>query len=188
MTETGHLIKEEAVLMSDDKKRNLVSPATIKKIHEITNHKNADNLMWAFKCANLMDADLKKKINKVISECRVCKKFTKRFSRPKATLPKSTEFNQIVTLDLKFFDGVPVLWLIDSCTRFIKGAVLKKIEGHNLVKAIHKNSICNFGFHSIRFWADNGTVSERDAHRGHAGHGHARGHPLDTYLSRRVCN
>ena len=157
IAETVHLIREESVLLTEDKKRDLVSPTTIKKIHEVTNHKNADNLMWAFKCANLMDSDLKKNINQVISNCRVCKKFMKTFSWPKATLPKSTEFNQIVTLDLKFFYGVPILWLVDSCTRFIKGAVLKNKEGPTLVKAIHKNWICNFGFPSIRFWADNGT-------------------------------
>ena len=129
----------------------------IKEIHETTNHKNAKDLMWAFKCANLMDSGLRQKIEDVVTECRVCKKFKKTFYRPKATLPKSTEFNQIVTLDLKFFEKIPVLWLVDSCTRFIKGVVLKNKEASTIIKAIHENWICNFGFPSIRFWADNGT-------------------------------
>ena len=45
MSDTVHLIQEETVLISEEKKRNLVSPATIKKIHEVTNHKNANNLL-----------------------------------------------------------------------------------------------------------------------------------------------
>ena len=47
--------------------------------------------------------------------------------------------------------------MVDSCTRFIKGVVLKNKEGPTIVKAIHEGWICNFGFPSIRFWADNGS-------------------------------
>ena len=150
LVETVHLTTEE-------KKEILVSYETIKKIHETTNHKNAENLMWAFKCADLMDSDLRKKVNSVISNCKVCTRFKKTFSRPKSTLPKSTEFNQIVTLDLKFFEKTPVLWMVDSCTRFIKGVVLKNKEAPTVITAIHEHWICNFGFPSIRFWSDNGT-------------------------------
>ena len=123
----------------------------IKEIHETTNHKNAKDLMWAFKCANLMDSGLRQKIEDVVMECKVCKKYKKTFSRPKSTLPKSTEFNQIVTLDLKFFEKTPVLWLVDICTIFIKGVVLKNKEAPTIITAIHENWICNFGFPSIRF-------------------------------------
>ena len=50
-----------------------------------------------------------------------------------------------------------MLWLVDSCTRFIKGAVLKNKEGPTIVQAIHEKLICNFGFPSVRFWTNNGT-------------------------------
>ena len=157
LQQTVNLVMEETVLISEEQTEKLLSVNTIKKIHEVTNHKNAENLMWAFKCANLLNPDLRKNVNRVVADCKVCTKFKKTFARPKATLPKSTEFNQIVTLDLKFFDKTPVLWIVDSCTRFIKGVVLKNKEGPTIVKAIHENWICNFGFPSIRFWADNGT-------------------------------
>ena len=157
LPETVHLIQEECALVDKTTKDKLATLETIRKIHEVTNHKNADNLLWAFKCADMTDPDLRKNINKTVTNCKICKKFKKTFSRPKTTLPKSTEFNQIVTMDLKFFGSVPVLWLVDSCTRFIKGTVLKNKEGPTLVKAIHEHWICNFGFPSIRFWADNGT-------------------------------
>ena len=150
-------LAEEVFLTQEEKKEKLVTFETIKKIHETTNHKNAKDMMWAFKGANLMDSELRQKIQDVVTECKVCKKFKKTFPRPKATLPKSTEFNQIVTLDLKFFEKTPVLWLVDSCTRFIKGVTLKNKEAPTIIKAIHEYWICNFGFPSIRFWADNGT-------------------------------
>merc|ERR1712082_345324 len=156
LKKTVHLVKEETVLLGTSEKEKIVSHSTVKKIHEVTNHKSAENLLWAFKCADLLDADLRKLIVKVVKECRICNKFKKTFPRPKSTLPKSTEFNQIVTLDLKFFGKVPVLWLVDSCTRFIKGSVIKDKEAETIMKAIHKDWICNFGFPSVRFWADNG--------------------------------
>ena len=59
-------------------------------------------------------------------------------------------------MDLKFFEKTPVLWLVDSCTRFIKGAVLRDKEAPTILEAIHESWICNFGFPSVRFWADNG--------------------------------
>ena len=99
---------------------------------------------------------MRKTVAKVVAECKICRKFKKTFPRPRSTLPKSTEFNQIVTLDLKFFGKVPVLWLVDSCTRFIKGSVIKDKEAKTIMKALHKDWICNFGFPSVRFWADNG--------------------------------
>ena len=47
--------------------------------------------------------------------------------------------------------------MVDSCTRFIKGAALSNKEGPIIIKAIHEAWICNFGIPSVRFWADNGT-------------------------------
>ena len=156
--ETVHLVKEEMKihLTQEEKNEALVSYNNVKKIHEVTNHKSADNLMWAFKCADLLDADLRKTVSRVINDCKICRKFKKTFSRPKSTLPKSTEFNQIVTMDLKFFGKTQILRLVDSCTRFLKGAVLPNKEAETIVKAVHESWICNFGFPSVRFWADNG--------------------------------
>ena len=61
LEKTVHLIEEETSFLSkDEKKEKLVSYNTIKKIHEVTNHKSANDLMWAFKCADLLGADLTK--------------------------------------------------------------------------------------------------------------------------------
>ena len=135
LKETVNLV-ETVYLTQEEKKDKLVTFETIKKIHETTNHKNAKDLMWAFKCANLMDSELRKKIQDVVTECKVCRKFKKTFSRPKSTLPKSTEFNQIVTLDLKFFEKTPVLWLVDICT------ILKKRCGPEKQRSPNHNN-CN---------------------------------------------
>ena len=46
--------------------------------------------------------------------------------------------------------------MVDSCTRFIKGVVIKNKEGNTVIDAIHKDWICNVGYPSVGFWADNG--------------------------------
>ena len=55
-----------------------------------------------------MGLKLNKKIRDIIkivvNRCSVCRKFKKSFPKPRVTLPKVTDFNQIVTLDLKMFD------------------------------------------------------------------------------------
>ena len=82
--------------MTEGTKASITSPEAIKKIHEVTKHKNLETLMWAYKCANLLDADLGRNIKKVEADCKICKKYRETFSRPKATLPKSTDINQIL--------------------------------------------------------------------------------------------
>ena len=76
--------------------------------------------------------------------------------KPRVALTKVTDFNQIVTIDLKQFDGVNVLWLIDSFTRFLQGVVLKNKEAETVVEAINSTWNWRFGFPVVGFWADNG--------------------------------
>ena len=44
-------------------------------------------------------AEVRKNIKRVFKDCKVCKKFRKSLRRPKVTLPKMMDFNEIVSLD-----------------------------------------------------------------------------------------
>ena len=67
------------------------------------------------------------------------------------------DFNQIVTFDLKKCGPKQILWMVCSFTRFLKGVVLNNKEGPTIIKALHKDWICNLGYPSTGFWGDNGT-------------------------------
>ena len=95
-----------------------------------------------------MNDTVRKSIKKVIESCDVCKKYKRSQGKPKVTLTKVTDFNQIVTMDLKQFDGVNVLWLIDSSTRFIQGKVLSNKEAETVVEALNSTWNWKFGFPS----------------------------------------
>ena len=68
----------------------------IKKVHINTNHKSDENLLHAYKKANILTYKVSKHTKKG------CQKYKKNI-RIKVTLKKFTDFNQVVTWDLKHF-------------------------------------------------------------------------------------
>ena len=50
---------------------------TIKQINLNTNHKLEENMLYAYRNANKLTDDVWKKINEVIENCDVCKKFSR---------------------------------------------------------------------------------------------------------------
>merc|ERR1712080_343181 len=102
----------------------LCSCKAVRKVHEVNRHKQKEQLIAAYRNAGWMSPELTGIITQVVSDCRVCQKFSKSVARPRVTLPKSTSFNEVVTLDLKEFGSKYVLWMIDSFTRFMQGKVI----------------------------------------------------------------
>ena len=64
--------------------------------------------------------------------------------------------NDIITLDLKFFDGIPVLWIIDAYTRYAIGKVLKNKEMEEVVKNVENEWFPKIRAPTSRIWLNNG--------------------------------
>ena len=47
---------------------------SIKRIHDVTNHKSEDQLLFAFRNANKLDDSVRKTIKRVAEGCRVCQR------------------------------------------------------------------------------------------------------------------
>ena len=77
-------------------------------------------------------------------------------ARPNLTFPKSTLFNEVVTLDLKEFGSKQVLWMIDSFSRFMVGKLLNNKKADTIIQAIMDNWCMNLGFPASGLFADNG--------------------------------
>ena len=60
-----------------------------------------------------------------MEECDECKRNTRSRSRPTVAMPGASNFNSIVTLDLKEIGNKYVLWMVCEFTRMMKGVVLK---------------------------------------------------------------
>ena len=128
----------------------------IKKVHEVTNHKSANNLIHAYRNANLITPAVVKTIKDVVRRCKICEKMKRSMSKPKIALPKAQDFNQIVTLDLKEMDGKYILWMICSFTRFMLGKVLPNKKAETILEALNSKWNYMVGFPSEGYWADNG--------------------------------
>ena len=83
--------------------------APLDQVHEVNPHKGKDQLIAAYRNAGYMSPELSNTIERVVKDCKVCQKFQKSMARPIVTLPKSTSFNEVVTLDLKDFGKKYVL-------------------------------------------------------------------------------
>ena len=148
--------EEDNVLFLDDEKENLCSMKAVRKVHEINHHKKKDQLVAAYRNAGWLSPELVSTIDTVVKNCKVCQKFEKSVSRPRVTLPKSTSFNEVVTMNLKEFGTKYVLWMVDSFTRFMQGKLIANKKVNTVIEALNSTWCMNLGYPSIGFFADNG--------------------------------
>ena len=130
---------------------------SIRKVHENTYHKGIGNLLHAYRNAGKLTPEVRKVITNVVENCNVCKKYKRSQRKPKVALTKVTDFNQIVTLDLKQFGDTNVLWIICSFTRFVQGIVLPDKSAEAIVEGLNTAWNWRFSFPSTGFWMDNGS-------------------------------
>ena len=77
------------MLYTNGEEEQLDTFKTIRKVHEVTNHKSADQLVIAYRNAGLMGPVTVKTINNVVRDCKVCQKFGKSMVKLKVALPKA---------------------------------------------------------------------------------------------------
>ena len=95
-------------------------------------------------------------IDHIVNDCKVCQKFQRSVARSRVTLPKTTSFNEVVTLDLKEFGSKYVIWMIDSFSRFMQGKMISNKKVDTIITALTDLWCMNVGFPSQGFFADNG--------------------------------
>ena len=131
---------------------------TALKLHRSFAHPSADRLLRMVNSAGdkwASNDQLKNEIRKVTNECNVCKMFKKAPSRPTVGLPMATEFNDVVAMDLKMYDGSIILHLIDLCTRLSAATIIPNKKSQTVVKAIFRIWISVYGA-PVKFLSDNG--------------------------------
>lgn len=97
--------------------------------------------------ANILDV--------VRKECDVCKRFNKPPPRPVVSLPLSTQFNEVVSMDLKHVGRHNVLHIVDTFTRFRSAAVVENKEPDTIIQSLFTAWIGFFGTPK-KFLVDNG--------------------------------
>ena len=73
----------------------------------------------AFRNAGKLNEEIRKKIDEIVDKCEICKMNGCSTSKPTVAIPKATDFNSMVAIDLKIVGDKYILWMVCACTRFI---------------------------------------------------------------------
>ena len=93
--------------------------AVAKKLHNQFVHPPSDRLIKLVSSAGLgEDLELISAIKKVSQSCKICAEYRRPASKPTVGMPLATSFNQVVAMDLKNFNGMWILHLIDHVSRY----------------------------------------------------------------------
>ena len=82
---------------------------TITKLHRQFAHPTAANLRTLLQNAGVFDDRMADCLAEVSRQCRVCHVIGKTLIRPVVALPRATEINDLVALDLKYWSVIPLL-------------------------------------------------------------------------------
>ena len=155
-TEVAKMINETFFMEASDKEKF----EAINKIHKITAHKQQEQLTRFLKNNKKYDKSIDKIISEVVKNCPTCNKFKKTSDRPKVSMPKANDTNQIVAIDLKEMrdDNCYILYLVCEFSKFTRGQVINNKTPEAVIKAIEENWIQKGpGYPSIGFFSDRGT-------------------------------
>ena len=151
----GEVSNEETVLYIE-KNGAGHNKKDIEKFHRVLNHKGIKNMEFAYRNAGKLDSQTRKFIRETVENCEICQQNMRSRSKPSIAIPRATDFNAIVTLDLKEVGKKYILWMVDAFTRLITGAVLKDKKAETVLDKIENEWCLRYGYPSVGFYADNG--------------------------------
>ena len=133
----------------------------IKKIHHLMCHPSELVLKKFFKESHDNDEETQQIIEDVSRSCHVCIRHKRTPPRPRAGLPVSSDFNDVVALDLKIREKnkKPILYAVDTYSRLTRGTIIKNKEPSTIVKAILETWVLGKGVGPgmpKKFLVDNG--------------------------------
>ena len=141
-----HNVEEYPVVFKvvDDKSDSEIA----KKLHRCFAHPSSDRLLRLINSAGQKwsnNQNLKNEIRRITDQCEVCKIFKKPPARPVVALPMATEFQDVVAMDLKQYQGKQILHLVDLCTRLSAATFIPNKNKETIVKALFQIWISVYG-------------------------------------------
>ena len=130
--------------------------AKLIKLHKQFGHASSNNLKSLIKNAGHLNEEISNLIDEVSLNCDICKKYKKVSPRPVVGLPRATDFNQSVAMDLHYIDKN--LWyfhMIDEFSRYSNAVIVKSKQPEVIIQNFIQNWISIFGS-PIKIFSDNG--------------------------------
>ena len=131
----------------------------VTKIHRQFGHPGGSVIEKLLKQGDFWDEEINQLLEKIYATCKTCKLFSPTPPRPVVSLPAASEFNQVMTMDLKEVSvkGFKyILHMIDAFTRLTSSVFLRNKEPETILNKVMMNWV-SVGF-SVpkKCWMDNG--------------------------------
>ena len=118
---------------------------SFKKLHRQFAHPSEKKLKELLKDAEVWKDEYTDVFHDVCSKCDVCKRYATTPPRPVVAIPLASEFNEVVCMDLKIWNGQYILHLIDAWSRYSVSVPLKTKKAEEVIDQVMKSWIGVFG-------------------------------------------
>ena len=124
--------------LNNKKLNKALTKQQIIRVHQSLGHAHRDKLKNMVKQTKLYDDNTLKFIDE-LKNCEVCAVEHNRPPKPKIALPRSSNFNHVVAIDLKenrrYNNGPPyILYMVDTFTRFKAAVFIKNKQGSTIAE------------------------------------------------------
>ena len=161
------LTKVEKCLLAlpkDDKEKEGV----LLKLHRQFGHPREEVLETLLKEVKVWNSQVKEIVGKIHAKCKTCKLFSPTPPRPVVSLPAASDFNEVLTLDLKEVKVQSykyILHMIDGFTRLTVSVFLKNKKPETIVHHLMLHWVSVGYGRPKRMWTDNGGEFNNDTVR-----------------------
>lgn len=105
------------------------------KLHRQLGHASSDRLVRLLASSGSKDPECAFLLQKIISECETCQRYSRTTPKPAVGLPLASQHNETVAVDLHELEpGVWYLHSIEQFTRFSAGSILTTKRGTEIVR------------------------------------------------------
>ena len=115
------------------------------KWHKQFSHPRGDKLKTLIKNAGITDKDMLEMVYETWAKCKTCNRYGRQPPKPIVTLPRATDFNESVAIDLKFINSKPIMHIIDHFSRYSAACVIPSKDKDIIIANILKIWISVFG-------------------------------------------
>ena len=145
--------KVEAVLITSGE---LEPHAIAEKLHKQFAHPTKEKLKIFLREAGVTDMELLKEVDNATESCETCRRYKRQRPRPVVAFNMGKTFNHLVSMDLKYWNGVYFLVMVDTATRFCRACVISNKKPDTIIQSLFVHWISLFGA-PRQFLMDNGT-------------------------------
>ena len=139
----------------------------LRKIHRQFGHPMKETEITLLKNIKCDDAESRKLVSMIHDKCDTCKIFSPTPARPVVSLCPASEFQEVLTLDLKEVKVGPynyILHMIDAFTRFTCSVFMSDKRAETVIHHVMKNWVANYG-RMKKIWSDVGGEFNNNAVR-----------------------